>query len=58
VYRAACPGLLVNPKYAAIKTHADKSGKEPDFGGNWTALIGVDTHRGLVGYGGSAAPAR
>lgn len=42
--------LLVNPKYAAIKTHADKSGKVTEFHGNWTPLIDIDTHRGLVGY--------
>jgi DNA invertase Pin-like site-specific DNA recombinase len=42
--------LLVNPKYAAIKTHTDKSGKVTEFQGNWTPLIDIDTHRGLVGY--------
>jgi site-specific DNA recombinase len=42
--------LLVNPRYAAIKTHTDKSGKTTEFQGNWTPLIDVDTHRGLVGY--------
>jgi site-specific DNA recombinase len=42
--------LLVNPKYAAIKTHTDKSGKVTEFQGNWTPLIDDDTHRGLVSY--------
>ena len=42
--------LLVNPKYATIKTHTDKAGKVTEFQGNWTPLIDIDTHRGLVGY--------
>jgi site-specific DNA recombinase len=38
--------LLVNPRYAAIKTHQGKV-----IGpGNWTALIDPDTHKGLVAY--------
>jgi len=47
--------LLVNPRYAAIKTHAttDKKTGETrvvEYQGNWTPLIDLDTHRGLVGY--------
>jgi DNA invertase Pin-like site-specific DNA recombinase len=42
--------LLVNPRYAAIKTHTDKSGKVTEYQGNWTPLIDIDTHRGLVSY--------
>lgn len=42
--------LLVNPKYAAIKTHTDKSGKVTEYRGDWTPLVHIDTHRGLVAY--------
>ena len=42
--------LLVNPRYAAIKTHTAKDGKVTEYRGNWTPLIDLDTHRGLVGY--------
>lgn len=38
--------LLMNPRYAALKIH---QGKEVGQG-NWTPLIDVDTHRGLVVY--------
>jgi DNA invertase Pin-like site-specific DNA recombinase len=38
--------LLVNPRYAALKTHQGRV-----IGpGNWTPLIDVDTHKGLVAY--------
>lgn len=38
--------LLVNPRYAALKTHQGKV-----IGpGSWTPLIDVDTHKGLVAY--------
>ena len=47
--------LLVNPRYAGIKTHTSvdkKTGqaKVTEYQGNWTPLIDLDTHRGLVGY--------
>ncbi len=46
--------LLVNPRYAAIKTRTVKDGKgEPkivEYDGSWTPLIDKDTHRGLVAY--------
>jgi DNA invertase Pin-like site-specific DNA recombinase len=47
--------LLVNPRYAGIKTHTSvdkKTGdtKVEEYHGDWTALIDLDTHRGLVGY--------
>ncbi len=47
--------LLVNAKYAGIKTHTTvdkKTGmaKVEEYQGNWTPLIDVDTYRGLVGY--------
>lgn len=47
--------LLVNPKYAGIKTHTTvdkKTGKAKvgEYQGNWTPLIDLDTYRGLVGY--------
>jgi DNA invertase Pin-like site-specific DNA recombinase len=38
--------LLVNPRYAALKTHQGKV----IASGNWTPLIDVDTHKGLVAY--------
>lgn len=38
--------LLMNPRYAGLKTHRGKVvGK-----GDWTALIDEDTHRGLVAH--------
>jgi site-specific DNA recombinase len=38
--------LLVNPRYAALKTHQGKV-----IGpGKWTPLIDADTHKGLVAY--------
>ncbi|OBA70641.1 hypothetical protein A5641_12220 [Mycobacterium sp. 1554424.7] len=37
--------LLVNPRYAGLKTHRGKT-----FPGNWTPLIDADTHKGLVAY--------
>jgi len=38
--------LLINPRYAGLKVHRGKViGK-----GDWTPLIAVDTHRGLVAY--------
>jgi site-specific DNA recombinase len=47
--------LLVNPRYAGIKTHTSidkKTGatKVEEYQGSWTPLIDIDTHRGLVGY--------
>ena len=42
--------LLVNPRYAAIKTHTAKDGKVTEYQGTWTPLIDLDTHRGLVAY--------
>jgi site-specific DNA recombinase len=38
--------VLVNPRYAGLKTH---QGREVATG-DWTPLIDVDTHRGLVAY--------
>jgi DNA invertase Pin-like site-specific DNA recombinase len=38
--------LLVNPRYAALKTHQGKV----IASGNWTPLIDADTHKGLVAY--------
>lgn len=38
--------LLMNPRYAGLMVHRDK-----EIGaGDWTPLIDVDTHRGLVAY--------
>ena len=42
--------LLVNPRYAALKTRTTKDGKVTEIRGNWTPLIDLDTHRGLVAY--------
>lgn len=42
--------LLVNPRYAALKTRTTKDGKVTEYRGNWTPLIDLDTHRGLVAY--------
>jgi site-specific DNA recombinase len=47
--------LLVNPKYAGIKTHTSidkktRNAKVEEYQGNWTPVIDLDTHRGLVGY--------
>lgn len=47
--------LLVNPKYAAIKTRTTtdkKTGKTKvhEYQGTWTPLIDMDTHRSLVTY--------
>lgn len=41
--------LLVNPKYAAIKT-GKVNGKPVEYQGDWTPLIDLDTYRGLVAY--------
>jgi site-specific DNA recombinase len=38
--------LLVNPRYAGLRTHRGKVVGE----GNWISLIDVDTHNGLVAY--------
>jgi DNA invertase Pin-like site-specific DNA recombinase len=38
--------LLVNPRYAALKTHQGKV----IAAGNWKPLIDPDTHKGLVAY--------
>lgn len=38
--------LLMNPRYAGLKTHRGKVLGE----GGWTALIDPDTHRGLVAH--------
>lgn len=38
--------IMLNPRYAGIKTHL---GKEVGTG-DWTALVDVDTYRGLVTY--------
>ena len=47
--------LLVNPKYAGIRTRKmvdpkTKQTKVVEYPGDWTPLIDVDTHRGLVAY--------
>jgi site-specific DNA recombinase len=42
--------LLVNPRYAALKTRTSTDGKLVEYQGNWTPLIDLDTHRGLVAY--------
>jgi len=47
--------LLVNPRYAGIKTHtivdkATGTTKTVEHKGDWSPLIDLDTFRGLVGY--------
>lgn len=37
--------LLMSPRYAGLKTHRGRT-----FPGDWTPLIDVDTHKGLVAY--------